>query len=412
MPQDIEQIIDGIYRQDGRRILATLIRLLHSNFDLAEEALQDAFTAALTQWPSQGVPANPSAWLISTGKFKALDRLRRRARFDSSVQELTIVSEGATNAPDEEDESLEDDQLRLIFTCCHPSLSQEAQIGLTLREVCGLTTEAIAAAFLLPTATLAQRIVRAKQKIRSTGIPYEVPGAEALPERLESVLHVIYLVFNEGYSAFAGEKVTNSDLCAEAIRLTRLLESLLPQPEVTGLLALMLLHDARSVARISSEGDLIPLEEQNRNLWKREQITEGCQLVEWALQQPGIGTYRLQAAIAAVHAEAADANQTDWLQIVGLYDALLRHTYSPIIELNRAVAVAMAFDPARGIVLIDDLLTRGELPHYHLAHAARADLFRRLNDIDNARIAYGQALELVQQEPERRFLLKRLAQLT
>ncbi len=411
-PESFEQIIDGIYREEGRRILATLIRLLHGNFDLAEEAMHDAFAAALVQWPAQGVPDKPRAWLVSAGRFKALDRLRRRTRSDSSVRDMALIAEAADEAfVNEEDESLEDDRLRLIFICCHPSLSQEARIGLTLREVCGLTTEAIAAAFLLPTATLAQRIVRAKQKIRSAGIPYEVPLAEDLPDRLESVLHVIYLVFNEGYSAFAGEHVTNADLCAEAIRLARLLQSLLPQPEVTGLLALMLLHDARCMARISQPGDLIPLEEQDRALWNTEQIAEGCQLVVQALKLPGVGPYRLQAAIAAVHAEASDASETDWVQIAGLYDVLLRQSFTPVIELNRAVAIAMAFGAAKGITLIDELLARGELRNYHLAHAARADLFRRLNDVENARKAYGLALDLVQQEPERRFLLRRLAEL-
>lgn len=338
--------------------------------------------------------------------------MRRRSRFDSTVRDLTVFADTSdTTLAEGEDETLEDDRLRLIFTCCHPSLSQEARIGLTLREVCGLTTETIAAAFLLPTATLAQRIVRAKQKIRSAGIPYEVPGPEDLPVRLESVLHVIYLVFNEGYSAFAGKYVTNADLCAEAIRLGRLLQSLLPQPEVTGLLALMLLHDARSLARISEQGDLIPLEQQDRSLWDAEQIAEGCQLVVQALKQPGVGPFRLQGAIAAVHAEASDERDTDWVQIVGLYDVLLRESFSPVIELNRAVAIAMAFGAAKGIELIDELFARGELQNYHLAHAARADLFRRLNDVENARQAYGLALDLVQQEPERRFLLGRMAEL-
>lgn len=414
MHQDsLTLVIDAIYRREGRRILATLIRLLHGNFDLAEEALHDAFAAALAQWPTSGVPDKPRAWLVSAGRFKAIDRLRRRARLDASVlnmAELAEIDDGAFL--DDDNESVEDDRLRLIFTCCHPSLAEEARIGLTLREVCGLTTEAIAAAFLVPTATLAQRIVRAKNKIRDAGIPYEVPQAMDLPERLGSVLHVIYLVFNEGYSSCAGDQVTKPDLCAEAIRLARLLNSLLPEAEVAGLLALMLLHDARGRARMSAAGDLIPLEEQDRHLWHADQIAEGCELVLQALQLPGVGPYRLQAAIAAVHAEASSAEETDWVQIVGLYDALLRVSLSPVIELNRAVAVAMAFGAAEGINLIDELLSRGVLQQYHLAHAARADLFRRQHDIESARQAYELALELVQQEPERRFLQRRLAELS
>lgn len=413
MPQDsIRVAIDNIYRREGRRILATLIRLLHGNFDLAEEAMHDAFTAALVQWPKDGIPANPRAWLVSAGRFKAVDRLRNRSRFDASVLDLALIVEAHEEAvPDEDEAGIEDDRLRLIFTCCHPSLAEETRIALTLREVCGLATEAIAAAFLVPTPTLAQRIVRAKNKIRDAAIPYEVPLPEALPARLESVLHVIYLVFNEGYSASAGDQLTRPDLCAEAIRLARLLFSLLPEAEVTGLLALMLLHDSRRIARISPAGDLIPLEEQDRRLWNHGQIDEGCAMVMQALRVPGVGPYRVQAAIAAVHAEAASAEQTDWPQIIGLYDVLLRLSPSPVIELNRAAAVAMAVGAAEGLKLIDEIISRGELGQYHLAQAARADLLRRLGDVDNARQAYQLALDLAQQEPEMRFLRRRLAEL-
>ncbi len=413
MLQDsIRVAIDNIYRREGRRILATLIRLLHGNFDLAEEAMHDAFAAALAQWPTDGIPNNPRAWLVSAGRFKAVDRLRARARFDASVLELTLIVEANEEAvADEEEAGIEDDRLRLIFTCCHPSLAEEARIALTLREVCGLTTEAIAAAFLVPTPTLAQRIVRAKNKIRDAGIPYEVPQPEELPARLESVLHVIYLAFNEGYSASAGDQLTRPDLCSEAIRLARLLFSLLPDAEVSGLLALMLLQDSRRVARVSADGDLIPLEEQDRRMWNHGQIAEGCAMVLQALRLPGVGPYRVQAAIAAVHAEAASAEQTDWAQIIGLYDVLLRLSPSPVIELNRAAAVAMAFGAAEGLKLIDEIIARGELDQYHLAQAARADLLRRLGDTDNARKAYQLALDLVQQEPERRFLHRRLAEL-
>ncbi|MBV1788520.1 RNA polymerase sigma factor [Marinobacterium sp. D7] len=405
----IQKHIDELYQHEARRVLATLIRLLHGDFDLAEEALHDAFTAALAQWPKEGIPDKPRAWLVSAGRFKAIDRLRRRTRLDASRDALTAELEAQEeNAAGEED--IVDDRLRLIFTCSHPALSPEAQVALTLREVCGLTTEAIAAAFLVPAPTLAQRIVRAKGKIRDACIPYEVPGPRELPQRLDAVLQVIYLVFNEGYSATSGDNVTQGELSQEAIRLGRLLLELLPEAEVAGLLALMLLHDARREARSSAEGDLIPLEEQDRSRWNRQQIVEGCELVLNALQHP-VGPYALQAAIAAVHAEAPSSAQTDWSEIAGLYDVLLRLRPSPVVELNRAVAIAMRDGPAAGLQLIDAILERGDLTRYHLAHAARADLYRRLGRIDDARAAYRQALQLVQQEPERRFLLQRLTAL-
>ncbi len=403
--------IDTIYRGESRRVFATLIRLI-GDFDLAEEALHEAFRAALEQWPRDGVPANPAAWLVSAGRFKAIDQLRRGQRFtawDEAAQEAEAVADD-TPAPGE-GKSLEDDRLRLIFTCCHPSLAEDAQIALTLREVCGLTTEEIARSFLLPAPTLAQRIVRAKAKIRAARIPYQVPEREKLPERLASVLRVVYLVFNEGYSASSGNLVTRSALSDEAIRLARLLHELLPEPEVSGLLALMLLHESRRAARSDTQGDLVALDHQDRELWDATLIAEGSALAEQALASGRIGPYALQAAISAVHAEAPRADATDWVQISGLYDALLSHEPSPVVELNRAVAVAMRDGPQAGLTLIDALLARGALTDYHLAHAARADLCRRLGRHAEARKAYARALELVQQEPERRFLARRLDEL-
>ncbi|WP_233709852.1 RNA polymerase sigma factor [Pseudomaricurvus albidus] len=407
-----QQTIDGVYRRESRRVLATLIRLLNGNFELAEEALHDAFTAALSQWSKDGLPDNPRAWLVSAGRFKAIDRLRKRTRFDAACERLaTELEQQSSEVFAEDADDIEDDRLRLIFTCCHPSLSAEARTALTLREVCGLTTEEIAAAFLIPPPTLAQRIVRAKSKIRDACIPYEVPTSEDLPVRLESVLQVIYLVFNEGYSASAGESVIRADLSAEAIRIGRLLLSLLPDAEVMGLLALMLLHDARRQARTSPSGDLILLDQQDRRLWNREQIVEGCGLVIQALRTRRFGPYVLQAAIAAVHAEAPSAEQTDWTEITGLYDVLLRVNPSPVVELNRAVAVAMRDGAEAGLSLIADILSRGKLTDYHFAYAAQADLYRRQGNNAAARDAYQRAHDLAQQEPERRFLQARLQEL-
>jgi RNA polymerase sigma-70 factor (ECF subfamily) len=408
-------MVDTVYRAESRRVLATLIRLL-GDFDLAEEALHDAFTAAVERWPRDGVPERPRAWLVSTGRFKAIDGLRRRARFDASlgrIAEELDAGRGPAEAPDEE--GLEDDRLRLIFTCCHPALPPDAQIALTLREVCGLTTEAIARAFLTSAPAVAQRIVRAKSKIRDARIPYQVPARADLPDRLESVLHVVYLVFNEGYSASSGASLTRHDLSAEAIRLGRLLLELLPEPaepEAVGLLALMLLHESRRAARTTETGGLVLLHEQDRSRWNREQIAEGSALVERALRSRRFGPYTLQAAIAAVHAGAASADATDWTQIVGLYDVLLKADPSPVVELNRAAAVAMRDGPAAGLVLVDAILARGELADYHLAHSARADLCRRLGRTADARASYERALALARQEPERRFLARRLAELT
>ncbi|WP_288130701.1 RNA polymerase sigma factor [Microbulbifer sp.] len=410
MPDIFQVRLQEIYQTESRRVLATLIRLL-GNFDLAEEALHDAFAVALTQWPTEGIPDNPRAWLVSTGRFKAIDQLRRKARFDVSYEDVAERLQSELTTEQEEAHSIEDDRLRLIFTCCHPSLAPEAQLALTLREVCGLTTEEIASAFLAATPTVAQRIVRAKAKIRDARIPYEVPEAQQLPERLDSVLHVIYLIFNEGYSASAGDKLIRHDLSAEAIRLARLLCQLLPEPEVEGLLALLLLQDARRAARVSADGELILLEQQDRALWDQQQIREGCNRVLRALASRRFGPYSLQAAIAAVHAEADSMEDTDWPQIVGLYDALLAMTPSPVIELNRAVAVAMRDGPEQGLQLIDALLARDALTDYHLCHAARADLYRRLGQKEEARAAYRRALELAQQGPEQRFLASRLAEL-
>ena len=400
-------MVDAVYRAESRRVLATLIRLL-GDFDLAEEALHDAFAAAVEQWPSEGVPANPRAWLVSTGRFRAIDQLRRRARFDASLASLADRLAGVTPAPELDDETVEDDRLRLVFTCCHPALSPDGQVALTLREVCGLTTEEIAHAFLTAPATVAQRIVRAKGKIRDAAIPYEVPARADVPARLDAVLHVVYLVFNEGYSASAGTALTRPDLSAEAIRLGRLLVELLPDPEALGLLALMLLHDARRTARTSPDGDLVLLEDQDRSLWDRGQIGEGVTLIERALAARRIGPFQVQAAIAAVHAEAATPAATDWAEIVGLYDVLLRVAPSPVAELNRAAAVAMRDGPAAGLALIDAILARGELEAYHLAHSARGELLRRLGRRNDAVAAYRRALQLATQDPERRFLEKRL----
>jgi RNA polymerase sigma-70 factor (ECF subfamily) len=407
----VRERVDAVYRADSRRVLATLIRLL-GDFDLAEEALHEAFTAAVERWPREGTPANPRAWLVSAGRFKAIDGLRRRARFDASMAELAArLDADPGNAAAWDDEGVEDDRLRLIFTCCHPALPPDAQVALTLREVCGLTTEEIARAFLTAAPTVAQRIVRAKAKIRDAHIPYQVPSRAELPDRLDTVLHVIYLVFNEGYSASSGASLTRPDLSGEAIRMGRLLVEWLPEPEAVGLLALMLLHESRRAARTSPAGELVLLADQDRSLWERDQIAEGSALVKRALSSRQIGPYTLQAAIAAVHAEAPDAAATDWAQIVGLYDVLARADPSPVVELNRAVAVAMRDSPLAGLVLVDAILARGDLAGYHLAHSARADLCRRLGRMAEARVAYERALGLTRQEPERRFLERRLSEL-
>jgi RNA polymerase sigma-70 factor (ECF subfamily) len=436
-PEQIRELLDSLYRVDSGRILATLIRLL-GDFDLAEEAMHEAFAAALSLWPGSGVPGNPRPWLISTARFKAIDALRRRARLDASQDELVRYLEAQSSSAERskeedslEDDRLEDDRLRLIFTCCHPSLAPEARVALTLREVCGLTTEEIAKAFLITPRTLAQRIVRAKAKIRETPIPYEVPTPQELPERLGAVLHVIYLVFNEGYSAAAGAEVTRAELTGEAIRLGRLLvelklAELRPDPkvlglevlglevmvsEIMGLLSLMLLHESRRAARTSPAGELILLENQDRSLWNREQIAEGVALLEKALKSRRFGPYTLQAAIAAVHAEAGSVAATDWRQIVALYDRLLRIQPSPVVQLNRAVAIAMCDGPEAGLALIDAVLEHGELANYYLAHSARADMYRRLGRTAEARASYEKALALTQQEPERQFLQERMRQL-
>jgi RNA polymerase sigma-70 factor (ECF subfamily) len=408
----IRETVDAVYTADSRRVLATLIRLL-GDFDVAEEALHDAFRAALEQWSRDGVPANPRAWLVSAGRFKAIDAIRRRKRFDALDEhgehaDLGIVDTAAWA----DEESVDDDRLRLIFTCCHPALAPDAQVALTLREVCGLTTEEIARAFLTPAPTLAQRIVRAKTKIRQARIPYRVPDPAELPERLGAVLRVIYLVFNEGYAASSGGTLTRHDLSGEAIRLGRLLYELLPEPEAAGLLALMLLHDSRRAARTSPGGELVLLDDQDRSLWNRDQIDEGLQLVERALSSRRVGPYGIQAAIAAVHAGAPDAAATDWDEIVGLYDLLILAAPSPVVELNRAVAVAMRDGPAAGLAVVDGILGRGDLLEYRFAHAARADLCRRLGRTGDARASYERALALTRQEPERRFIERRLAELS
>ncbi|MGH7580186.1 MAG: RNA polymerase sigma factor [Gemmatimonadales bacterium] len=405
----MRETVEAVYRTESRRVLATLIRLL-GDFDLAEEALHEAFAVAVERWPRDGVPANPRAWLVSTGRFKAIDGIRRRSRFDASLAQLT-----ATLEPDPADEpglgddgGVEDDQLRLIFTCCHPALPPDAQVALTLREVCDLTTEEIARAFLTQPSTVAQRIVRAKAKIRDARIPYQLPSRSELPARLDAVLRVVYLVFNEGYSASSGVSLTRHDLSGEAIRLGRVLAELLPEPEVAGLLALMLLHESRRAARVSPEGDLILLDDQDRSCWKRDLIAEGSTLVRQALSSRRFGPYTLQAAIAAVHADAPSSAATDWAQIVGLYDVLARADPSPVVELNRAAAVAMRDGPAAGLALIDAILARGDLEDYHLAHSARAELCRRLGHREEARASYQRALGLALQEPERRFIERRL----
>jgi RNA polymerase sigma-70 factor (ECF subfamily) len=407
----VRQVVDDVYRSESRQVLATLIRLL-GDFDASEEALHDAFAAAVEQWARDGVPAKPRAWLVSTGRFKAIDVMRRRARFDASLTALAARLEADTSASAEwDDESVEDDRLRLIFTCCHPALAPDVQVAMTLREVCGLTTEEIARAFLTTPSTVAQRIVRAKRKIRDARIPYEVPSEQDLPDRLDAVLRVVYLVFNEGYYASSGESLTRHDLSAEAIRLGRLLIELLPEPEAMGLLALMLLHDSRRAARTSRTGELILLDDQDRSLWNRAQITEGVALVERALSARRVGTYTIQAALAAVHAQASSSAATDWTRIVGFYDLLLQADPSPVVELNRAVAMAMRDGPVAGLALIDAIFARGDLENYHLAHAARADLCRRLGRTAEARASYEQALALTRQEPERRFLERRLREL-
>ena len=413
--EQIRELLDSFYRMDSGRILATLIRLL-GDFDLAEEAMHEAFAAALSLWPRSGVPDNPRPWLISTARFKAIDTLRRRARFDASQDELARHLEAQWSAAErskesKEEDSVEDDRLRLIFTCCHPSLPPEAHIALTLREVCGLTTEEIAKAFLTTPRTQAQRIVRAKAKIRDARIPYQVPSPQELPERLGAVLHVIYLVFNEGYSAAAGAEVTRAELTAEAIRLGGLVSELLPEPEVLGLLSLMLLQESRRAARTSPAGELILLEHQDRSLWNREQIAEGVALLEKALKSRRFGSYTLQAAIAAVHASAESGAVTDWRQIVALYNQLARIQPSPVVELNRAVAIAMCDGPEAGLTHIDAVLEHGELANYYLAHSARADMYRRLGRTAEARSSYEKALALTQQEPERQFLQERIRQL-
>ncbi len=404
----IQDQVAAVYETESRRVFATLVRVL-GDFDLAEDALHEAFVAAMAQWPRDGMPRNPRSWLVSTGRFKAIDRIRRRGRFDAALpvlaQELEAVAELDV---DLDDDAIEDDRLRLIFTCCHPALAMEARVGLTLREVCGLTTEEIARAFLTKPATLAQRIVRAKNKIRDAGIPYHEPSPAEMPERLDGVLQVIYLIYNEGYLASSGDRLTRADLSGEAIRLARLLAELLPDPEVHGLLALMLLQESRRAARSTPDGDLIVLEEQDRSLWDQEQIAEGRRLVDMALISRRFGLYTIQAAIAAVHADATTPEETNWAEIVALYDVLLAWSGSPVVELNRAVAVAMRDGAEEGLMLIDAILERGDLAGYHLAHAARADLLRRLGRAEAARSAYGQALALVEAGPERRYLERRM----
>ena len=410
VPEELSKIIETLYRTESGRILATLVRLL-GDIDVAEEAMHEAFAAALDTWPQAGVPENPRPWLISTARFKAIDGMRRRARFDSAQTDLVLNLEAHISQTPYEDEEIEDDRLRLIFTCCHPALPPEARVALTLREVCGLTTEEIAKAFLITPSSLAQRIVRAKTKIRDARIPYQVPLPQELPQRLDAVLQVIYLVFNEGYSAAAGAEVTRAELTAEAIRLGRLLTELLPEPEVIGLLSLMLLQESRRAARTSPTGNLILLENQDRSLWNREQIAEGVALLQRVLNSRRFGSYTLQAALAAVHAQAESVATTDWGQIVALYDQLLRIQPSPVVQLNRAVAIAMRDGPEAGLAQIDAVLEQGELAKYYLAHSVRADMYRRLSRIAEARASYEKALALTQQEPERQFLQERIRQL-
>jgi RNA polymerase sigma-70 factor (ECF subfamily) len=410
VPEELSRTIETLYRSESGRILATLARLL-GDLDVAEEAMHEAFAAALDTWPKAGVPENPRPWLISTARFKAIDGMRRRARFDSAQKDLTLYLEASHEDKEIEEEEIEDDRLRLIFTCCHPALPPEGQLALTLREVCGLTTEEIARAFLVTPATLAQRIVRAKAKIRDTPIRYEVPSPQELPVRMGAVLQVIYLVFNEGYSAAAGAEVTRAELTAEAIRLGRLVSELLPEPEILGLLSLMLLQESRRAARTSPTGELVLLENQDRSLWNREQIAEGVALLERALNSRRFGSYTLQAAIAAVHAEAESVAATDWRQIVALYDRLLRIQPSPVVRLNRAVGIAMRDGPEAGLTQIDAVLEQGELANYYLAHSVRADMYRRLGRTAEARSSYEKALALTQQEPERQFLQERIRQL-
>jgi RNA polymerase sigma-70 factor, ECF subfamily len=408
----VDQIVDEVYRSESRRVLATLIHLL-GDFDRAEEAMHDAFAAAVEHWPQKGVPANPRAWLVSTGRFKAIDAMRRGTRFDTSLEDLPQPPSGPAFEPEEWDEqSVEDDRLRLIFTCCHPALPPDAQIALTLREVCGLTTEEIARAFLTGAPTIAKRIVRAKAKIRDARIPYEVPSHSELPQRLDAVLRVIYVVFTEGYSASSGESLTRADLSGEAIRLGRLLVDLLPEPEAQGLLALMLLHESRRATRTSPTGELVLLDDQDRSLWNRNLIDEGVALVEQALASRPVGPYTVQAAIAAVHAGAASTAATDWSRIVELYDLLQRASPSPVVELNRAVAVAMRDGPAAGLRLVESILASGDLGDYYLAHSARADLYRRLGRRAEARASYERALQLARPEAARRFLMRRLNELS
>jgi RNA polymerase sigma-70 factor (ECF subfamily) len=408
--ETLSRAIETLYRSESGRVLATLVRLL-GDLDLAEESMHEAFSAALESWPQTGIPDKPRPWLISTARFKAIDRMRRRARFDEAQRDLVAYMESRVDDAANEDEEIGDDRLRLIFTCCHPALPPEGQVALTLREICGLTTEEIARAFLVTPATLAQRIVRAKMRIREASIPYEVPAPQELAERLGTVLQVIYLVFNEGYSAAAGAEVTRAELTGEAIRLGRMLNELQPEPEVMGLLALMLLQESRRAARTSPTGELILLANQDRSLWNREQIAEGIALVEKSMSSHRFGPYTLQAAIAAVHAEAGTAAATDWRQIVALYNQLVRIQPSPVVHLNRAVAIAECNGPEAGLAIINALLEDGELADYHLAHSARAELCRRLGRTTEARSSYEKALALTQQEPERQFLQERIRQL-